>query len=576
MATLAGRSFPGPLNLRTVLTFKLFILWLLLCVVAFGQPADTIFRNGVIWTGDESGSRATALAVRDGRIIYVGDQSPSMELFGPNTEVIELAGKMVVPGFCDTHVHPVAGGVELGQLQLAEAKTKADVASSLRAYALEFSELPWLVGGGWSPVDLPPDIDRLDLDAAESERPVFLTSADAHTAWVNSRALEEAGIDAATPEPEGGRIERDAQGRPNGLLREEAVSMIARLLPEIAPQDLLGGAERGLALAASFGITTLHDANATPSILRTYQSLEASGRLKARIVAALWTDPRAGADQVERLKSLRDDFRSPLLSPTAAKIFADGVLESRTAAVLEPYEGFPGERGLLQWESSALKEAVTAFDRAGFQVHIHAIGDRAVREGLDAYQAAREANGSRDSRHQIAHLELIDPRDIPRFAELDVIANIQPLWAFRDIYIVEGTEPLLGPRRSAALYPLGSLSRAGARLAGGSDWNVSSMNPLEAIQVAITRRDPEHPLGESWLPEQRLSVEEALRAYTTGGAFASFSEDQTGTLEVGKWADFVVLDRDLFNIPVTEIGQVKVLQTVLGGETVYRAPVQDK
>ncbi len=543
-------------------------------MVVVAQPADTLFCNGAIWTGDESSTWASALAVRDGRIIYVGEQTLSPGLVGPDTEVIDLAGKMVVPGFCDSHVHPVAGGVESGQLQLAEAKSKADVATALRAYAQKFPDFPWLVGGGWSPVDLPADIDRRDLDVVESRRPVFLTSADAHTAWVNSRALEQAGIDGATLDPQGGRIERDAQGRPNGLLREEAVSMVARLLPETSPHDVVEGAERGLALATKFGITTLHDANATPSVLRAYQTLQSSGRLHTRIIAALWTDPKAGAEQVERLRTLRDEFQSPMVSPTAVKIFADGVLESRTAAVLDAYVGFPEDRGLLQWDPQVLKEAVTAFDRAGFQVHIHAIGDRAVRESLDAYQAARETNGWRDSRHQIAHLELIDPLDIPRFAELDVIANVQPLWAFRDTYISEATEPVLGPRRSAALYPLGSLSRARATLAGGSDWNVSSMNPLEGIQVAITRLDPENPVGEPWLPDQRLSLEEALRAYTTGGAYASFSEARTGTLEVGKWADLVVLNKNLFEIPASTVGRVKVLRTVLAGETVYRAPTE--
>lgn len=535
------------------------------------EHADTVLLGGRIWTGDGARSWATALAISHGRLIYVGDDTGARSLVGEATEVIALDGKMVVPGFCDSHTHPVSSGLELGQLHLGEAKSRAEIENRIRDYAVANSELPWIVGGGWELTAWPgASPTRQDLDSLIPDRPAFLTTSDAHTAWVNSKALELAGITSKTADPKGGRIDRDAAGEPSGLLREEAIALVADQLPEESPEAIRAGALRGLQMAARFGITSLHEANATPEILRAYRELEDQGRLTARVVAALETDAARGPEQVEELGRLRRQFASTLVQPRAAKIFADGVLESRTASLLQPYTGYPAESGILNWTPEALRSMVIALDAAGFQVHTHAIGDRAIRVTLDAIEAAQEVNGRRDARHHIAHLQLIDPSDIPRFRRLGVLANVQPLWAYRDPFIRDLTEPVLGPERSEAMYPLASLAGSGAVLVAGSDWSVSSMNPLEAMEVAVTRQNPSGGDPGPWIPEQRLSLPEILAAYTINGAYLSFLERETGSLEVGKWADLVVLEHDLFEVPVADLGEVRILLTMLAGKPVYR------
>jgi predicted amidohydrolase YtcJ len=449
------------------------------------RAADMVLLNGRLWTADAARSWASALVIREGRLVYVGDDSGARAFLGPQTELVDLAGKMVLPGFCDSHTHPVISGIELGQLQLGQANNRQEIEQAISAYASQHPELEWVVGGGWNlPAWPAPGPTRQQLDALIPDRPAFLTTSDAHTAWVNSKALQLCGVDQNTPNPPGGRIERDAQGFPSGLLREEAIALVAAQLPTESERSYREGAQRALRLAASFGITTWHEANANEAILRTYRALEDDGQLTARVVAALQTDPAAGVEQLPRLLEWRNRWSSPLLQPRAAKIFVDGVLESRTAALLQPYTGFPYERGILSWQPEALQATVLALDAAGFQLHAHAIGDRAIRQMLDAIENARKINGARDARHHMAHIQLIDPQDLPRFRRLGVLANVQPLWAHRDDFISQLTEPVLGPQRSAHMYPLHALHASGAVLVAGSDWSVSSMNPLEGIEVA--------------------------------------------------------------------------------------------
>ena len=306
--------------------------------------------------------------------------------------------------------------------------------------------------------------------------------------------------------------------------------------------------------------------------LDAYAALDKSGELTVRVLASLYVDTDRGLAEVQRLAGLRRQYAGSRLKATAAKIFADGVMEPHTAALLEPYTDRPGDRGTPLLEPEAFDALARALDLAGFQIHVHAIGDRAVRMALDAFEAAGRANGFRDLRHHIAHLELIDPADIPRFARLGAAANFQALWAYADTYITELTLPILGPRRSRWLYPIGSVARTGARIVGGSDWSVSSMNPLLAIQVALTRRGPDDPPGEAWIPEERVDLATMLRAYTVNGAWLSHDERTRGSLEAGQAADLIVLDRDLFRIPPSEIGRAKVLLTLLDGREVFRDP----
>jgi predicted amidohydrolase YtcJ len=556
---------------RLVSTIVLAVL--LFSGAAAQRPVDTVYLNGRLWTADAARSWASALAIHGGRLVYVGSDAGVKPFLGAGTKVVDLEGKMVLPGFCDSHTHPVTSGIELGQLYLGEAKDKAEIEAAIRRYDQDHPELTWIVGGGWNLPAWPGGMPtRQDLDAWIPDRPVFLTTSDAHTVWVNTKALEMAGINASTADPTGGRIEREPNGHPSGLLREEAIGLVAVKLPAESAESFREGARRGLQMAASFGITTVHEANATPEVLRAYADLEREGALTARVVAALQTDAEAGVTQIEALKALRARWTSSMVSPRAAKIFADGVMESRTAALLEPYQGYPEERGILNWTPEALKATISALDAAGFQVHAHAIGDRGVREVLDALEQAQQMHGPRDARHHIAHLQLINQADIPRFRRLAVLANVQPLWAFRDAFIADLTEPVLGPERSSAMYPLGSLQRSGAVVVAGSDWSVSSMNPLEAMEVALTRQDPAGGQGKPWIPDQRLSLPDILAAYTINGAYLSFTEAQTGSLEAGKWADLVVLEKDLFELAPEQIGEVRVLQTLLAGKVVYQAP----
>jgi len=542
-----------------------------------GRPAeraDLVLTNGAVYTMDAAQPWATAVAVAKGKVLYVGDDRGALRLGDGSTVVADLGGKMVLPAFQDSHIHLVTGGIELGLCNLNGLRTKEEIFERIRAFAAANPGAPWVTGGGW---DLPvfPQANPLkeDLDALVPDRPAALSSADGHSAWVNSRALKLAGVTKDTADPAGGRIERDPKtGEPTGTLRESAAGLVEKLIPELGPEDYLKGLKTGLELANRLGIASIIEASAGPKILDAYAALDRSGELSVRVLASLHVDTDKGTAEVERLVKLRDAYRGARLKSTAAKIFADGVIEPHTAALLKPYLDRPGDRGTPLLEPEAFDALAVALDAAGFQIHVHAIGDRAIRMSLDAFEAAGRANGFRDLRHHIAHLELIDPADIPRFKALGVTANFQPLWAYADPYITELTLPILGPGRSRWLYPIGSVARTGAVIAGGSDWSVSSMNPLEAIQVAMTRRGPADPPGDAWIPEERVDLETMLRAYTTNGAWLSHDEKTRGSLEPGKAADIIVLAGNLFKIPASEIGRVKVLLTLIDGRPVFRDP----
>ncbi len=533
--------------------------------------ADLVLRHGAVYTMDAERSWAEAVAVRGGRIVYVGSDNGIAPFIGSGTEVVDLAGQMVLPGFHDSHAHPISGGLTLAECDLNDSTTRAGVVAMIRWCAAAHPDRPWVRGRGWALPIFPDANPRKELlDSLVPDRPAYLRAADGHSAWANSKALALAGITKETADPPNGRIERDPRtGEPSGTLREGATALVSRLLPDRTAAERESALKLGLRLANRDGITSLYDASVDTADLRTYQAIIAEDSLTARVVAALEVDPAAGPGQVPALERLRERFRSARFRPIAAKLFADGVLESGTAALLEPYLGRHGDRGHSDYTPASLDSIAVALDRAGFQIHVHAIGDRAIRMTLDALAAARQANGPRDARPMMAHIELIEPEDIPRFRELGVIADFQPLWAYADDYITRLTEPQLGPARSRWLYPIGSVARNGAVIVGGSDWPVSSLAPLDAIQVALTRRAPEAPAGPAWIPQEVVDLPTILAAYTINGAYAFGQETETGSLEVGKAADLVVLDRNLFEIPVERIHQVRVVRTVLEGKTVW-------
>jgi predicted amidohydrolase YtcJ len=395
--------------------------------------------------------------------------------------------------------------------------------------------------------------------------------------WVNSRALAEAEVTAATPDPQGGRIERDpSTNEPTGTLRDLAALLVVRRVPPPSEADFKAAIVRAIELANSFGITSVHDANASALMFEPYLALARENALNARVTLAAgvnlqMTDVGQLPAEIQRIERLRQQYSSARLGITAAKLGVDGALEARTAALLEPYVG-GDDRGLTVMQPDVFRAAILAFDRSGLQTHIHSIGDRATRIALDAFAAARVENGAGGPMHQIAHLQLVHPDDIPRFAPLRVAANIQGLWAYHDEETIELVEPAIGPERSGRLYPLGSLERAGATLVGGSDWSVTSMNPLAAIEVAVTRRGARQPAGPAWLPDEVVSLDAMLLAYTINGARLQLHDDETGSITVGKAADLVVLDKNLRSVPVVDINTARVLYTFLDGIEVYQRP----
>ncbi|MDZ7311992.1 MAG: amidohydrolase [candidate division KSB1 bacterium] len=530
--------------------------------------------NGAIYPMADAHTRAEAVAVNQGRIVYVGSENGIKPWRGSRTTVIDLQGKMVLAGFHDSHVHPVTGGIELNECNLNGLTTQEQILETIRQYAEQNPNVPWIRGGGWELTIFPnANPHKLLLDQFVPDRPVYLSAVDGHSAWVNSCALQAAGITKDTPEPSLGRIERDPNtGEPAGTLREAAMELVRKLLPEYTAEDCLDGLRRGLEMANRFGIVSFQEADADEKLLNAYAELDRRGELTARVVAAIHVDPRQGVEQIPHLKQMREKYHSKKLRTHAVKIFVDGVIETRTAALLEPYLDTPGDLGKANFEPQTLNELVAALDREGFQIHVHAIGDRAIRMALDAFECARTTNGSRDSRHHIAHLELVNPQDLQRFRRLGIVANFQPLWAYADKYITELTEPALGPERSRWLYPIASVLKTGAMVACGSDWSVSSMNPLDAIQVAVTRRGLEDDTGTPWIPEERADLPAMIAGYTINGAYVNFEENHTGTIEAGKAADLIVLDHNLFEIPTHEIHKVKVLLTLLGGKEVFRDP----
>ncbi len=533
--------------------------------------ADLVLKNGAIYTVDAARSWAQAIAVRGDRLVFVGGDREVAPFVGPRTRVVDLGGRFVLPGFHDRHVHPVSGGVELTQCDLNNSEDREEVLTRLRACVAKLGDRPWLLGGGWDLPLFPGGVaDRRDLDAILPDRPAFLASADGHSSWVNSKALELAGVIAATADPEGGRIERDASGAPIGTLRESAAELVGRLLPETTAAERRAGLRLAVAKAHGFGIVALTEASAGPETTATYDALDRAGELGLRVIVSQHLGPEEGTAAIPALARERGAPHAPHVRATAVKLFADGVLEGGTAALLEPYIGGRTGLGIPNWSTTALREVILALDRERFQIHIHAIGDRAIRDALDGIQAARAANGARDARPLLAHIQLFAPSDIPRFRELGVVADFQPLWAHEDSYIRDLTAPFLGPDRMRWNYPIASMARTGAVLAAGSDWSVSSMNPLEAIEVAITRCDPELTVcDKAWIPEERVDLATMLAAYTIGGAYAGFEERDSGSLEAGKLADLVVLDRNLFAIQPGEISEAKVLLTLFEGRSVF-------
>ncbi|WP_034263196.1 amidohydrolase [Actinospica robiniae] len=551
--------------------------------------AELLFHSGSVFTADgASGPARTAVAVADGRILAVGAQA--LDLAGPRTERVDLAGRLLVPGFQDSHIHAVFGGLELGRCDLSALKTAEEYLAAIGHYAHAHPEQEWITGGGWSLESFPGGLPTASaLDAVVPDRPVFLPNRDHHGAWVNSRALGLAGITRDTPDPADGRIERDGRGEPIGVLQEGAVVLVESLLPKISEQEYDAAFDRAQALLHSLGITGWQDALVgagigLPDNFEVYLRAAVSGRLTARVRGALWWERERGAEQIAGLLERRRIGRGAgngRFDPGSVKIMQDGIIENRTAALNSPYfepcacRGHGGEpagesgSGLSFVDPAKLGGYVAELDRLGFQVHFHALGDRAVREALDALEAALAANGGLGHRHHLAHLQVVHPDDVPRFAALGATANIQPLWACHEPQMDELAIPLLGPERAQWQYPFAALRAAGAELAAGSDWPVTSPDPIQGIHVAVNRVAPGEG-GAALIPSEKLTLAQALAAYTAGSARVNHV-DQAGRIAPGMLADLAVLDRDPFGAPEEEIHEARVTATYVAGQAVFQA-----
>jgi predicted amidohydrolase YtcJ len=534
--------------------------------------ADLVLTGGSVFTADATSTVTEAVAVRDGRISWAGPAAGAEAQTGPETQILDLEGRTVLPSFQDAHLHPAEGGLTALRCDLHGADSREACLEAIARYAAEHPDLDWIVGSGWSIDSFAGGTpSRADLDAVVPDRPAFFDNRDGHGGWVNTVALAAAGISRETPDPPGGRIERLESGEPQGTLHEDAMHIVMKLLPPTTHEEWERAILDAQAQHHALGITAWQDARVEAETLAAYRSLAERGELTMRVEGNLLWDRERGDDQLEELVELRSVGSVGRLRIRGAKIFADGVLENFTGALLEPYVG-TDNYGISMVARADLQRIVTLLDEHDFQVHVHTIGDRAVRDALDAVQAAQRSNGRRDMRHHLAHLQLVHPDDLPRFAELGVAANVSPYWACRSGYVEELTEPFIGPERSARMYPFGSLLRAGARLAFGSDWTVSTANPLLQIEVAVTRIAPDTRWLEPLLPDEGLDLATALTTFTAGSAYVNFLEGETGTLEPSKSADLVVLDHDILDPGAGPIGDAEVVLTLLAGEAVYADP----
>jgi predicted amidohydrolase YtcJ len=533
-----------------------------------------------------------ALAVRDGLILAVGSDDEMRELTGRRTRVIDLRGRLALPAFGDAHVHPVGGGLESLRCNLVGLRSRPECLEVVADYCASLDPAAWVTGGGWSMSAFPGGVPTAaDLDAVTGGRPAFLPNRDHHSAWVNTAAMTIAGIDAHTPDPADGRIERDEAGRPAGALHDGAMRLVAAHVPAATEAELLAGLVAGQSHLHALGITSYQDACVgaadelgMPDSFGTYLMADGYGMLDSHVTGALWWDRDRGLGQVDDLLARReraseDQSRDARFRATTVKIMLDGVCETFTAAMSSPYldrTGHPTDHaGRLFIEPEELAEAVRRLGAEGFQLHFHAIGDLAVTTALDAL-AALPAAQRQAARHHLAHLQFITPRDMGRFAELGVVANFQPLWACAEVQMEELTLPFVGAERAAWQYQIGSLLGRGTRIAFGSDWPVSSADPLQEIHVAVNRVLSER-LGRPGMPEcvnpflpgQAITVDAAVDAFTSGVAWVNHAEDVTGRLLPGMRADVVVLDQDLFTISPGDIGNTSVVMTMAGGTLVY-------
>lgn len=547
------------------------------------QPADSVLLNGMIYTVNEEQAWAQAVAIADGRFVAIGTDEEIAEFIGEQTAVTDLEGRMAMPGMIDSHIHPIDGAMaELYDCSFPFTSTVDEILARVGQCAADAQPGAWIRGGQWGVelATLNQSINAELLDAVAADNPVFLLDSTVHNAWVNTLALERLGIDDATPDPSGGTIERDAEGHATGILIDDAAYNAMPNLPDYSPEQYEAAIEWTANLLNSHGVTGYKDAIAEAGSLNAYRALDQSGRLNMRVAASLIWKRNWQQTEEEHQRNIeeRDQYRTAHVNPDFIKIFLDGIPPSLTAYMLEPYqptEGFdPDFRGIPLNTDEELAQDVTAFDAQGLTVKMHAVGDGALRQGLDAIEAARRANGNSGLRHEISHAGIMHADDIPRFGQLNAVPELAPILWYPVPGLAEAQSAVLGAQREEESFPIRTLIETGAAPAYGSDWPavVPTPNPWPGVESMVTRRDPyaENPQQAKW-EEQAIDLETTIRVFTINGARTLKLEDTVGSIEVGKSADIIVLNQNLFEIPATDIGDTQVLMTIFEGRTVYES-----
>ena len=558
------------------------VMYALLAFGTFGtrillaaETADTIITNARVYTVNPQQKWAEAIAVRADKIIFVGDAKSAESYKGPSTKVIDAKGKLVLPGFTDCHVHFMSGSLGLTQVDLTGANTIEEIQKRVKDYAAAHPTLPWITGMGWQyptfgATALP---NKKILDDVMADRPVYLVAYDGHSSWANSKALAMAGIDRNTPDPPNGKIVRDANGEATGALKEAAGDLVERLMPKPTREERLTALRKGLHEANRLGVVRVHSAGGDFEYLDLYDELRKNGELTVRQYIAYFLDPpELKPEAIEKIEQARKKYNDEWISGGAVKTMLDGVVEAHTAAMLGTYADDTSQSGKLFWDPDKYKQAIAELDKRGLQIFTHAIGDRAVRTALDAYENAQRTNHSTDDRPRIEHIETITAEDIPRFGKLGVIASFQPLHTDPNEDTLKVWAVAAGPDRVSRAWPWRSVESTGGKLAFGSDWPVVTISPWPGVQNALTRQTAEGEPAGGWVPKERINIEDAVRGYTLGAAFAGRREKTEGSLETGKLADLIILSKDLFTIEPPDILNEEVLVTMVGGKVVYESP----
>jgi predicted amidohydrolase YtcJ len=568
------KTFP----LRVVLPSLILLLFAALLSRAQGrivEPADIIVVHARVYTENPTQPWAQAVAIYHGKIVAIGDDPEIERRRGMGTKVINAGGKLVLPGFVDCHIHFIDGSFSLGRVNLEGAKDPTDIQKRLRIYAAEHPGDDWILGRGWNYAMFGPEAlpHKKYLDELFPNRPVFLEGYDGHTYWANSKALAMAGIVRETPDPQNGAIVRDPQtGEATGALKEAAENLVSKIVPKPTRAEQLLALRAGMKWANRHGITRVHSAGGDFEVLDLFDQMRHRGDLTVRLYVAYFLNPPELRPQdLEAMEQARKKFHDDWIDAGAVKFMVDGVVESHTAAMLEPYSDDPALKGKLFWEPAKYNSAVAELDKRGFQLFTHAIGDYGVRTALDAYEYAETRNHKRDRRPRIEHIETITPTDIPRFGKLGVIASMQPLHAYPDADTLEVWARNAGPDRASRAWAWKSIAAEEGHLAFGSDWPVVTLNPWEGVQTAVTRQTSEGQPAGGFIPEQRLTVAQVIDGYTLGAAFAGRREKSEGSLEIGKLADLIILSQNIFDIEAHKIGATKVVTTIVGGRLVYQS-----